>query len=141
MVMIDIIALHRAYVVARITVVFIWLWHGLVPKLIVQHPDEALPLTNAGFSAEAAWMQVYIAGILEMLLALLVVVYWRQRWPLLVTMIGMVAAIVGVALTAPILFLDAFNPLTFSITVGAVATVAWLLHPVVHMSSSDSVGD
>jgi hypothetical protein len=119
-----------AYRWARLAVVLVWLWHGLVPKLIVRHPDEALPLINAGFSESTAWTQVTIAGFLEIGMAIAVVVWWRHRWPLMLTMIGMAAAIIGVALTAPMLFLDAFNPLTFSITVGILALVAWLLHPL-----------
>ena len=118
-----------AYRIARCAVAAVWAWHGLVPKLLVEHPDEAAPLLVAGFDQELAWMLVHVAGWCELLLAALVLVFWRQRWPLALTAGLMLAAVAGIAATDPTMFLAAFNPLTLSLAVAALATVAWLLHP------------
>ncbi len=36
------------HAIARITVAFIWIWHGLLPKLLFLHVDELVVLTQAG---------------------------------------------------------------------------------------------
>jgi hypothetical protein len=95
----------------------------------VPHHDEIVPLLASGFDEASAWVVVAIAGYAEILIGLTVLVCWQQRWPLLLTAVAMVVAITGVAVTAPGMFLSAFNPLTISTVVGLLALVAWLLQP------------
>jgi hypothetical protein len=114
------------HLLARLNVAFIWLWHGLVPKLIFMHPDEVSPLMAAEFSAESARLQVIAAGWVEIAIGLIVLLWWRARWPLWLTVVLMPIALVGVALTVPALLQAAFNPVTLNVSMFILATIALL---------------
>ncbi|MDB6041011.1 MAG: hypothetical protein JWM99_4852, partial [Verrucomicrobiales bacterium] len=99
-----------AYFLSRISVAFVWFWHGLVPKLLFHHPDEGIMLTDAGASDIAARYGVSIAGMVEIALALWVLLAWRSLLPMFVTILLMLAAFVGVALFSPRMIAMPFNP-------------------------------
>lgn len=116
-----------AYLLARVGVAFVWLWHGLVPKLIFMHPDEVSPLTAAGFSAESARAQVLAAGWVEIAIGLIILICWRVRWPLWLTIVMMPLALAGILMTVPSLLQKAFNPMTLNVSMFLLATIALLL--------------
>ncbi|MGE3801851.1 MAG: DoxX-like family protein [Candidatus Kapaibacterium sp.] len=115
---------NRLYTLARATVAFVWLWHGLVPKLIVKHPDEVTPLFGMGIDPETAWTIVTFSGIGEILFALLILILWRARWPLWLTIIAMSGLLLGVFATAPESIGGAFNPVTLNLLVIGMAAIA-----------------
>ena len=116
-----------AYFFSRISVAFVWLWHGLVPKLLFRHPDEAIMLTDAGASAITARLGVSIAGMLEIALAFWVLLAWRSLLPMVVTILLMLAALIGVALFSPRMMVMPFNPVTLNLLVISLAAVACAL--------------
>lgn len=116
-----------AYLVARLTVAVVFIFQGLVPKLIFHHPTEVALLSAAGFSPSLTWRALTIIGIAEMLFGAFIAVVWRARWPLLVTVVLMVAALLGVAITAPGALIAAFNPVTLNATTAVLAAIALLL--------------
>jgi uncharacterized membrane protein YphA (DoxX/SURF4 family) len=114
------------YSIARLTIAFIWLYHGLVPKLLFHHPDELLPLLQGGVSADAALAVVNVVGVAEVFLGLMLLIRWRSRPLLLLTIAFMLFALVGVALTTPALLVAAFNPVTLNLSMIALAAIAYL---------------
>jgi uncharacterized membrane protein YphA (DoxX/SURF4 family) len=114
------------HALARLTVALIWLYQGLVPKLLYRHPDEVTLLQAAGING--TWLDPLLGllGWAEVGLALLLVVCWRARWPLLATAILMILATVGVAMTAPAMLTAAFNPLTLNVAMGSLALIGYL---------------
>ena len=113
--------------IARLTLAFVWIWHGLVPKLLFQDADELLMLQQAGLRAQ--WM-VY-AGAFEVAFGVAVLLLWRQRWLFVLQMLLMAAALVSVALRSPAYLHHAFNPVTLNLLVIALAIVGWLAWPAV----------
>ena len=93
--------IRRIHMVARGTLAFAWIWHGLVPKLIRRHPDEIT------------------FGLLLFFLR-------RARRPLWLTMIAMSGLLLGVLATAPELIGGAFNPVTLNVLMIAIAAIALL---------------
>lgn len=116
--------LALANLIARVSLAFAWFWHGLVPKLLVRHPDEAVMLTDAGISARAAEMGVLGAGIAELALALWLIFKWNSRAPLLITLVLMPLALIGVAIHSPRMIGAAFNPVTLNLFMCAAAGIA-----------------
>lgn len=112
------------YTLSRSTLAFVWLWQGLVPKLIAKHPDEYVPLIAAGFDRETAEMLVAISGWAEIAFALLIVLLWNMIWPLWLSIIAMTFLLIGVLATTPELALGAFTPVTLNILVVVVAVIA-----------------
>lgn len=68
------------------------------------------------------------AGALEILMAIAVLVFWRQRWPLLVTALAMIGLLLAVVVVQPVLLVGAFNPVTTNLSVLALSVVALQLH-------------
>ena len=113
----------RTHAIARLALAAVFFYHGLVPKLLFDHPDEAAPLLDGGFSPEEAWRLVRAAGIGEILFAAVLLVAWRSAWPLIVTIVLMIVALVGVATTTPRLLVAAFNPVSLNLCVIALAAI------------------
>ena len=112
------------YLVARGTIAFIWLYHGLVPKLLYHDAIELDLIGRIGTPAARLHAAVALAGWVEVLFSLLVVVLWRHNWLLWVTLGVMVVGIPVVAITAPTYLSAAFNPLTLNVAVAALAVIA-----------------
>lgn len=60
------------HALARWTTAFVWIYHGLVPKLIVNDPVESEALIASGFGVHTAERLVQVAGWAELLFGVLV---------------------------------------------------------------------
>lgn len=114
------------YGLTRLTVAFIWLYHGLVPKLLYHNPDELKMLTDAGLTGPGLPSLVSWCGVAEVGFALILVLFWKARWPLWSTMAAMVAATAAVSVYSPSYLTAAFNPLTLNLAVAVLAAAALL---------------
>lgn len=119
---------QRAYVACRVTIALVWLYHGLVPKLLGPHEDELAMNMALGLSLSDAHRLAQVAGVLEIGFGVTVLICWQQRWPLLANTVMMIALLVFVAIAQPELMLAAFNPLTTNLSVCALGLVALQLH-------------
>mgnify|MGYP006179165487 CR=1 FL=1 len=118
------------YAIARITVAFVWLYHGLVPKLLGPDADEMAMNMAAGFNNDQATKIAYLGGAGEILFGLVLLVFWKHRWPLVVSAFSMVALLVFVIAFQPNLTTAAFNPVTTNISVFALSILAYRMGKV-----------
>jgi uncharacterized membrane protein YphA (DoxX/SURF4 family) len=107
------------YFLTRVTIAFVFFYHGLVPKLWFRSPDELDMLRNLGVASSA--FLTAVAGWMEIGFALLVVILWRVRWLLWITIVSMIVATASVALGSPSYFHKAFDPLTLNLSVAVFA--------------------
>ncbi|MGH8692761.1 MAG: DoxX-like family protein [Burkholderiales bacterium] len=108
----------------RGTVAFVWLYQGLVPKLLGPSADE-LAMAMAVFNApEIAMKMSRLAGVFEIAFSVCVVLFWRRAWPLWMTLMAMLGLLAFVAIFMPQLLTGAFNPVTTNLSVAALAAVA-----------------
>lgn len=106
---------------ARITLALVFIWHGLVPKMLWLSPEELAMIQAHGLPAPE-WV-ARIAGLAEIMLG--VMLLWRrQRWPLLLAGLLLVGLLLDVALLSPHLLLQAFNPLSTNLAALALCWVA-----------------
>lgn len=117
------------YFLTRVTVAFIWFYHGLVPKLLYRSPDELGMLSVTGMPHSSVLSMTLLAGWLEIAFALGFIVFWRARWPLWVTIFAMFAATLGVGISSPEYLHKAFDPLTFNLAVLVLAACGLLTAP------------
>jgi hypothetical protein len=110
----------------RWSVAFIWVYQGLVPKLIFHAPDELAMNMAAGFGATGARHFSTSAGVAEIVLGVLVLVT-RARWTLHLTICLMIALTTLVAVVRPVYLLGAFNALTLNVATAALALCSLLL--------------
>jgi hypothetical protein len=114
-----------AHALVRVTLAFIFLWHGIVPKLLARHPDELRMLLDGGVPAGGLPLASLVHGGTEVALGVAVLVFWRSRglFPLVIAF--MAAALAGVAIASPRYLTAAFNPVTLNVAVAALAAVGW----------------
>jgi hypothetical protein len=115
-----------AHAVARIALSFIFVYQGIVPKLLASHASELEMLANGGVSPAHARYALIAIGVAEVALGMILLLAWHRRWPLTVVLVLMAATLVGVAATSPGVFTSAFNPVVLNVAVAALAVVAWL---------------
>jgi hypothetical protein len=110
------------HAVARWGIAFIWLWQGLVPKLLFANTDEQTMLLAGGLSPEF----LPAIGALEVTIAVATLGLWRWRPFFLWNGLAMVAAVIAVALNSPSYLVGAFNPVTLNAGVMLLSIVGYL---------------
>jgi hypothetical protein len=112
------------YGICRGVVAFVWIWHGLVPKLLFHNAAESTMLLDAGIAAH--WLP--LIGMAEVIFGALGLIAWRWRGYFVLTGIAMIGALIGVALCSPAELTAAFNPVTLNIGVVALCLCGWIAH-------------
>jgi hypothetical protein len=115
--------------ICRFTVAFVWLYQGLVPKLLGPHADELAMNAALGLVGEERVWLSYAGGSLEVLLGIALLVFYRQRWPWLASLAGMLVLYVFTLVLAPAFVIAAFNSTTVNLSVAALSLIALLLVP------------
>ncbi len=103
----------------------VWVYQGLVPKLLAVDTDEvALWRSSLGLGEGAARRAVRVSGALEIAAGAITIRHARQRWPFVATAVAM-PLLAGSALVADRrAFTRAFNPASLNWAVAALAVVA-----------------
>jgi uncharacterized membrane protein YphA (DoxX/SURF4 family) len=114
------------HAVARGTVAAVWVYQGLVPKLLGPHPDERAMVRQAGVPEESAAAVAQIIGGAEVAFGLVLLFAFRRRWPLTLTVVLMIAATIGVAVNSPSYLWAAFNPVSLNLAMIALASIGLL---------------
>lgn len=110
--------------VARLSVAFVFLYHGLVPKLLLMHPSEiALVQATPTFGMDPEHL-LRAAGIAEVLLAVLIVGFWKKPWPLYGAALALAGLLGATLIFAPEISVAAFNPISLSVTTLALVWIA-----------------
>ena len=110
--------------VCRFSLGFIWLYQGIVPKLLGPHADELRMNMALGLSHAQAHLLSYVGGAMEVALGLLVVVFYRQRWPYIVTIAALLGLFAFTLFLVPAFTVSAFNSTTINLAMCALAVIA-----------------
>ncbi len=109
--------------IARFIISFSWLYHGIFPKLIHIAPLEKVMITSLGLSNELSYFLTKTAGAGEVIFGVLFFLFYRNKWVVLLNIIGLFSLIVFVALLQPQLLIEAFNPVTTNISLIALSFI------------------
>ncbi len=109
--------------IARLALGIVFLYHGLVPKLLFLSLDE-VRMIEAHHWPLSTLRVAQVAGATEIVLALSILLLRRSRWPLWLAACALVALLVDVALFSPELLLGAFNPVSTNIAALALCAIA-----------------
>lgn len=116
--------------VARAALAFVWLFYGLVPKLLLLHPDERA-LAAGVFPPELAATVVLAVGLAEVGLGLALLLRWRSRWPLVASAVLPAALASAAAVSVPDVFLGPFSPVPLVAAMAGLAVVGYLAGRVI----------
>jgi hypothetical protein len=114
------LALIHAF--ARLGIAFIWLWQGLMPKILFPSLDEQTMMAATGLPVSF----LPFIGVLELLFAAATLALWRWRKLFLLNALAMVAALVTVALNSPSYLVTAFNPVTLNVATILLSIIGYL---------------
>jgi uncharacterized membrane protein YphA (DoxX/SURF4 family) len=119
------VSLERSivHVLARFAIGFVWIYQGVIPKLICQHADELMMIRQAGVGSEWAPIVLHLIGWGEVLLGIAILALPVARWSFRVTIALMIIAILGVAVRSPSLLTAPFNPVCLNILMIALSVV------------------
>jgi len=112
------------YLTARLSLAMIWLYQGIIPKLIMRHPGELAMLRDAGLSGEVSHYAIMSAGWFEVGVGFVLILAWRSLWPLWFVVAAMPIALIIVAIDSPRFLSAPFNPATLNLAVLALAVIA-----------------
>ena len=107
---------------------FVWVYHGLVPKLLLMHPEEVsmtqgmLPLT-----VNEAQNIVSTAGVIEIVFGILWVLYSNKRRLLKIQVVVFPLLTLSTLIGDATVFGDPFNPLTFNLTLFVLSVIGLLV--------------
>jgi uncharacterized membrane protein YphA (DoxX/SURF4 family) len=122
------LSLQRSLVhaLARCALALVWLYQGLVPKLLALHGDEIALIHHGGVPLTSAPAIVWAGGVLEVVFGGMMLLGFRQRWHFPLTMILLFAATLYAAITSPEYLVAAFNPVSLNLLMIVLALVGWL---------------
>jgi uncharacterized membrane protein YphA (DoxX/SURF4 family) len=124
------------YTVARAGLVLVWLYHGLLPKLLFHNADELRMISRVAIPGISTPAALPVAGGLEVCLGIAILILWKSRWPLWLAIPLMMLALVSVAVTSPEYLTAALNPVTLNLSVAALAAIALLVRDYIPTASS-----
>lgn len=102
----------------------VWFYHGLVPKLLLVHQSELDIWLDLGLSADSARTLVIASGVVEVVFAVLVVVYRHHRWPFILSILAMAGLLIGVAAVDPSVLGGSYNPVGVNLAMITLALIA-----------------
>ena len=118
--------LATVHAVARVTLALVFLWHGLVPKLLFRHPDELALMRDSGLSAAGAARAVMVIGVAEVVYAVVLLLAWRVRALLLAATVAMAVITPGIVFGSPRFIPAAFTPVTLNLCVAVLGVIGWM---------------
>jgi len=120
-------ALRQALVlsVARAALGLIWIYQGLVPKLLAPERGELAILRATGLFAGHESAVLPLLGVAEIVLGLAILARAAWRWPIAATLAILPAFALSALWAVPASFLAPFNPPTLILAMGALALIAW----------------
>ena len=117
------------HAVARSALATTFAWHGVVPKLLGPAPDELTMVAALGLSDTAATALLRWMGAGEVCFAILLLLQWHRRWPVVVCLAFAVVTTLAVAASSPGVLGRAFTPVTLNLGVTCLAVVDLLALP------------
>jgi hypothetical protein len=125
------LALERSVIHAtvRLTLALIWIYQGVVPKLLFRDTGELAILQHSGMFPGYEPTVLSAVGVLEILFGVLFLWRWRSRSLFLLNIVVLGVLGLGALVSQPQVFLAPFNPLTLSVAMIALSLVGfWSAH-------------
>jgi hypothetical protein len=118
--------LSLIHLCARGGLALVWLYQGIVPKLMAPQGDELALIQEAGISNAWALLAVQVIGWAEVCFGLAMGLGFHRRWHFLLTILLMTLATAAVTLHSPRFLTHAFNPISLNVLMATLAAVGWL---------------
>lgn len=106
----------------------VWLYHGLIPKLIYMHPEEiAMVQDGLSVSFKQAVMVVNVIGIGEVIFGLLWLLIKNRKRLFGIQVVVFPLLTVSAIFSNPTVLIHPFNPLTFNLSLFILSVIGFLI--------------
>ena len=112
------------YFITRISVALIFLYHGVVPKLIYKNDQEIL-MNNTLMPFISEGSALFYSGLFEVVYSVALLVFYRSKLLMYPTIVFSIMVTLALIVKLPQLFQNAFNPLSinFAILILAILNI------------------
>ena len=119
-------------VLARISLGLVWLYEGLVPKIIFLNalPEQIELVRRSGLFWPTPRVTLIALGIAQIVAGVILMIGWAERAVVMLTTLGLFVLIVLVAIGEPRMLTDPFGALAKDLCLVSCAVTVWLLAPV-----------
>ena len=107
--------MHKVYILSRITIAIIFIYHGLVPKIIFANAHEIL-MNNALIPFLSEKFTLYISGIVEIVYGVVILVFFASKQLIYPAIVFLILSTLMLLAVLPNLFQNAFNPFSINLS-------------------------
>lgn len=107
----------------------IWIYQGLIPKVLFPDGGEADVLRGALGDGVPVMAVLSTMAVAEVLVGLAVVVWHRRRWPFVLTAAAMPVLATGGLVGDPLALVRPFNPVTLNLAMAMLAVIVLVTQP------------
>ena len=122
--------MKRAVTICRLSLGAVWLYEGLVPKVLFVRPDEVELVRRSGIYFGTPELFLQLLGAAQALFAIWLLVGLAERLAVAIATLGMWVLIVLVALANPSMLTDPYGALIKDLCLTACAYTVWSLSPL-----------
>ena len=115
---------------ARVALGIVWIYEGLVPKILFVRADELDLVERSGVWWSSPLLTLQIMGLVQILVGLWLLVGWGERAAVTLASLWMCGLIVLVAAGNPWMLTDPYGALVKDVCLIACAAAVWLLAPM-----------
>lgn len=117
--------LHRHILLGiHATLAILWIYQGLVPKILVQAPDELRIWTLQGIPADHAAVLMQMSGCAEIVFGLLFFIFRKSQLLHVLNLLAMLLLSGLIVWLDPSYFLQAFNPFVMNLAMATLSIIA-----------------
>ena len=123
--------LHLAKLAARVSLGLVWLYEGLVPKILYlsAHPAQLELVRRSRWFWPTPELTLVALGVAQALAGIVLLVGWAERRVVAVATAAMFVLIFLVATGEPSMLTDPFGALAKDLCLIACAFIVWVLAP------------
>lgn len=122
--------MKRAVTISRLSLGLVWLYEGLVPKLLFVRADEVELVRRSGIYFGTPEFFLQLLGAAQVVFAIWLLIGFAERLAVAIATLGMWTLIVLVALANPSMLTDPYGALIKDLCLTACAYTVWSLSPL-----------
>ena len=119
-----------AKVSARVALGFVWLYEGLVPKILFLRADEMDLVQRSGLIWRTPEWTLQVLGLAQIVFGLWLIIGWAERTAVALATAWMGVLIILVAAGNPAMLTDPYGALVKDLCLIACAITVWILAPL-----------
>jgi uncharacterized membrane protein YphA (DoxX/SURF4 family) len=121
--------MDQVRIICRVALGLVWLYEGLVPKLLFVRQDQLDLVERSGLYFATPGLFLQLLGAAQVLCGLWLLAGFAERLAVFIATTGMVALIVLVARANPAMLTDPYGALIKDLCLIACAFTVWTLSP------------